>query len=390
MDGSGMRKTRIGFIYRITHQDVKSGINRWPDRCYIGQSYDSRSNRWNRHKRDARKWQGESKWDSESKNARLHAAMNIEGIANFRMEVLETIECATKAELISRLDEREAHFIAKYDSVNEETGWNKIAAPRKRLPVDEGLSLSEFARQENVHPNSLRHRVGNLNESWQQAAEHLREQKQEAKLVYEYGRQYFSTCAEIEDSFYNKAKLDKKNFQSRIRARKKGKNVLKTSFDSELNLNITHLDEAIFQPLKKQTIHCVTAPDGEEYEGLADSLFDRLRPKFPDVVPESRNTVRARLKKPHWTPEQSFGFEYPPDLLPVKGLIEGEGYKWAFEKPSFIDQDGKPLPMHSRRLVFATQKEFCARYKLAEDLVSDRLARGMSAEEILADLGLNP
>ena len=336
------------------------------------------------------KWRDESKWDSVNKNARLHAAMNMLGFENFVMEALETVAGDSKKELIARLDEREAYYIEKFDSVNEETGWNKIAAPRQRLVVDEDMSLTEFARQENVHPNSLRHRVIELNESWEEAANHLKDQKQNPKLVYEYGQQYFSTCAEIQDSFYNKEKLDKKNIEARIRARKKSENALDTSFDGENNLNIIHLDDAIFRPLKEKTVHSVIAPDGKEYEGLADSLHDELRRKFPDVVPESRYTVRARLKKPNWTTEQSFGFEYPPDLLPVKALIESEGYKWAIEKPSFIDQDGKPLPMHSKRQVFATQKEFCAHYKLAEDLVSDRLTKGMSAEEVLADFDLNP
>ncbi len=317
--------------------------------------------------------------------------MNIEGIENFVMEVIETIECPTKKELLSKLDEREAYYIDLYDSMNQETGWNKIAAPRTHLTVDEEISLSEFARQKDIHPNSLRHRMLKLGETKEEAAKHLSVQKNKPKLVYEYGQQYFSTCAEIQESYYNKkAMLSKKNIEARIRARKKRGDPLITSFEQERNLQIIHLDEAIFSPLKKKTVHCVSAPDGNEYKGLAESLWKKMRSMFPDAVPESFFTVRQRLNKPNWTPEQSFGFEYPPDLLPVKDLIESEGYKWAIEKPSFTAQEGNPVTMHSKKQVFATQKEFCAHYRLAEDLVSDRLKKGMSAEEVLKDFGLRP
>ena len=76
--------------------------------------------------------------------------------------------------------------------------------------------------------------------------------------------------------------------------------------------------------------------------GSKTKLHKELLDKYPDKVPPY-STFISRINKPHWNIQQAFGFDYPPDLMEVKSLIEDEGYKWAVEKPDFKRQNSKPV-----------------------------------------------
>ena len=69
--------------------------------------------------------------------------------------------------------------------------------------------------------------------------------------------------------------------------------------------------------------------------------------------------------------------------MKIKPLIEEQGYKWAVVKPSFNRQNSKPVVLKSKKEIFSSQNEFASVYGLAEDLVSDHLNAGKTAEEIL-------
>ena len=133
----------------------------------------------------------------------------------------------------------------------------------------------------------------------------------------------------------------------------------------------------------------VTTPDGDVVTGTKKALHDRLKGRFPDQIPQVYQTLVARLGKKNWTTEQAFGFEYPPDLIDVKRLIE-KGYDWVPGKPDFTRQDSKPVILHSKREVFVSQKAFSEAYGLANDLVSDHIVSGKTAEEILEYYKLKP
>ena len=113
-------------------------------------------------------------------------------------------------------------------------------------------------------------------------------------------------------------------------------------------------------------------------------LHKILLERFPEHVPKGYTTVQSRIKKSDWNIQQAFGFDYPPDLIEVKPLIEGQDYKWAVTKPSFNSQNSKPVVLESKKEIFSSQGEFARTYGLAEDLVSDHLSAGKTAEEVLS------
>ena len=76
--------------------------------------------------------------------------------------------------------------------------------------------------------------------------------------------------------------------------------------------------------------------------------------------------------------------------MEVKSLIEDEGYKWAVEKPDFKRQNSKPVILEWKKEIFSSQKEFSETYGLANDLVSDHIAAGKTAEEVLSYYKLTP
>ena len=110
------------------------------------------------------------------------------------------------------------------------------------------------------------------------------------------------------------------------------------------------------------------------------------------MVPKTYQTIIARGNKPNWSFEQAFGLEYPPDLLPIKSLIESEGYSWANGKaPDFVNQDGKPVVLHQTKEIFSNQIQFADAYGLPADMVSDSLnVKKITPEALLKYKGLTP
>ena len=375
-----------GWIYKITYRNAKDGINRFPIMCYVGQTRNNTvKDRFTQHKRDARNFVFKST-GKEGNSAKLHEAMRVAGIENFGVEILEEFSYKDEAQLVSELNSAESKYISKFDSIN--LGWNKVAAPQSaRTTQSTDFNLAKAARDNDVHPNSLRHRINEMGETIEEAIRHLKNLATEPTIIYEYKRQHFSNIKEISESkIHNRHEVSRKTLEIRIRKLKEQK--LFQEIDDEKNKIIYKLPESIFKKVKDKNIS-VTTPDGEVVTGTKKALHDRLKGRFPDQVPQVYQTLVARLGKKNWTAEQAFGFEYPPDLIDVKPLIE-EGYDWVPGKPDFTRQDSKPVILHSKREVFVSQKAFSEAYGLANDLVSDHIVSGKTAEEILEYYKLKP
>ena len=124
--------------------------------------------------------------------------------------------------------------------------------------------------------------------------------------------------------------------------------------------------------------------------GNKKDVHVKLLERYPDLVPETYQTIIARGNKANWSLEQAFGLEYPPDLFPVKRLIETDGYAWANgQKPNFVTQDGKPVVLHETKEIFPNQTQFADAYGLTKDMVSDYLnVKKMTPEAFLKYKGL--
>ena len=371
-----------GWIYKISHKRKKDGKNLFPSFCYIGQHRGKDINeRFRQHKNDAKNFERKEIKDKEGKHARLHEAMRISNPENFFIEELEQFEHSDEISLINILNKAELEYIRQFNSI--EDGWNTVDAPQiKRIRNSGEKSLAQYARENEISYNSLRHRVNNMGEKIQEAINHLKEYRDAPLIKYEYKRQIFENIRKISESkLHNKNNLDKKTIEKRIRDLKKS-NKLKIKIENNKNEKIYVLIDEIFKSIKEKKIYSVETPDGEIKSGLIIELHKILHKKYPDSVPEKYTTIQSRLKKDNWSVQQAFGFEYPPDLIDVKSLIEIQGYKWAVEKPNFIRQNGKPVIMHSDKEIFATQEEFCEAYNFKSDLVSDYIVAGKTPEEI--------
>lgn len=381
-----------GWIYKITSKDANDGRNYYPLYCYIGQTRGGTRDkalekRFNQHKREAENYKPPTKKSKKvRKLARLHEAMHNSRPENFVVEPLEEITDADEEQLIGKLNAAEAKWIAKFDSTN--VGWNTVAAPQTaRTTHSKGFNLAKTARDNDVHPNSLRHRINKKEETVEEAINHLKQLAAEPNIVYEYKRQRFKTIKEISKSkIHNKNKISKKTLETRIRNLKKEKLFQKK--DDEKNTIIYKLPEIIFEKVKDNNIS-VTTPDGEVVTGTKKTLHDHLKGRFPDQVPQVYQTLVARLGKKNWTTEQAFGFEYPPDLIEVKQLIE-KGYKWVPAEPDITRQNSKPVILHSKREVFISQTDFSEEYGLEDSSVSEQFRSGKTAEEILEYYKLKP
>ena len=251
-------------------------------------------------------------------------------------------------------------------------------------------SLAQVATENGIAYSSLKYRMTEKEGTIDEAVVYLKNLKNAPKTIYIYGRQRFENIISLSESkIHNPEKVRQKTLEQRIRNLKNSE--LEPKFDEQNPEIVYSLPEKIFEPARKHPHRSVTTPDGKTLTGTIKNLHDELKEAYPDLVPSGYTTVQGRIKKPNWTIEQAFGFEYPPDLLEIKPLIEEKGYTWACNKPDFKKQNSKPVVLHSRKEVFTSQEEFCKTYKgLKTDLVSDHITAGKTAEEILKYYGLVP
>jgi len=379
-----------GWIYKISHQRTDDNKNGFPGMCYVGQHRGKSINeRFTQHKREARNFEHNIDRAKESKFAKLHEAMRIARPENFIIEELEEIQDEDINQLILKLNAAELKYQKKFNSINE--GWNIVDAPQSsRARVSTEKSIVQIANENGVTYSSLIHRINNIGETIEEAVNHLKNYAIKPKIKYEYKRQVFQSISSISNSkLHNKYNLDKKTIERRIKELKNS-NSLKLRFDKEKKENIYILIDEIFNPKRSYKEYSVKTPEGDILSGLIIDLHKELIKRFPKLVPEKYTTIQSRLKKENWNTQQAFGFEYPPDLMEIKPLIEKEGYKWAISKPDFKKQNSKPVVLKVRKEIFVSQDEFSNTYGLAKDLVSDHLNAGKTPEAILDFYDLNP
>ncbi len=371
-----------GWIYKIVQ--IRSNDIPWMNgMCYIGQHRNSDLKiRWNRHKRDARKYDATKKGRG-SKFAKLHQAMQtLGGVDYFELKEIEPFEHYDENQLIDLLNAAEDEYIKKNNSIKN--GWNIVNAHKtnSRRKSSE-KSLSQEANDNKVSYTSLLYRVNKVGETVEEAIKHLKNNAKKPTEKYEYKRQIFKNIKEISESkLHNKNNLDKKTIERKIRELKQS-NKLKIIINQNENEKIYVLVDEIFNAIKRREVYDVITPEGDELSGLIINLHKILLKRFPNDVPENYTTVQGRIKKDNWDVQQAFGFEYPPDLIEIKPLIEYEGYKWAVEKPDFRKTANyKPVVFHSSKEIFASQKEFCETFGFKDYEVSELLKTGKTPEEV--------
>jgi hypothetical protein len=376
-----------GYIYKITHRDHISGENEFPGRCYIGQTRKSINERWTEHRNACLKYEGSKSLRKSGTHAKLYETMALERIPNFKIEQLAEYESQDQNELIDILYKAEDKYIKKYDSIKK--GWNTKQAARSAVRNPEEESLYQKARESNVAYNSLRYRINTLDESVEDAINYLKNKKNDMTTIYRYKRQSFATIREIaESTIHNPNRLNKATIERRIRKLRK-KNQINEDIDKEKNELRLILIEEIFAPVITREIS-VKTPDGDTVTGNKKDVHVKLLKRYPDLVPENYQTFISRTNKTNWSLEQASGLEYPPDLFPIKPLIETKGYTWANgQKPNFLTQDGKPVILHETKEIFPNQAQFAAAYGLPTDMVSDYLnVKKMTPEGFLKHKGL--
>lgn len=377
-----------GWIYIITHQRKSDKENRFPGMCYIGQHIGQNiSDRFKQHVRDARKFQRDENKVKEGKEAKLHEAMRIAGVENFKVESLQEFNDCDRNELEETLNEAENKYINDHNSIKD--GWNKVQAPRKKSrTASSEKSLKEIADENEVNYSSFLYRVNNLEESVEEAIKHLKEYAGQEETFYEYKRQLFKSIKELcESKLHNKNGLNRKTIELRIRKLKSNGKL--NSKRNDADQLILSLPEEIFAATRKPKEYSVILPNGEIMTGSMTFLHGTLSEKFPDHTPLSFTTLQQRLTRSNWTTQQAFGFDPPPDLGGVQSLIDEKDYRW-FKVPKSIRQDSAPVVLHSKKEIFASQKEFASAYGIANDAVSRYLAEGKTAEEILNHFNLMP
>ena len=100
-------RKHIGYIYKITCL-VNSKI-------YIGQTRQEFNRRLIGHLSQA---------NTKTTNSPFHLAIRKYGWDNFSKEIIKTIECDSKEELIEELNELEIYYISKYNSLVHHNGYN--------------------------------------------------------------------------------------------------------------------------------------------------------------------------------------------------------------------------------------------------------------------------
>ena len=377
-----------GWIYKITHRNELTGQNDWPGYCYIGQTRQTIGVRWSEHRNGCLTYEGSRNSRKRGKHAKLYEVMAIVRVSNFVIEQLAEYESQDENELVTMLKDAEASFIEKYDSIKK--GWNTQEATRAAVRNTEEQSLSQIAKQHGVACTSLRYRIRTFDETIDVAVNYLKQKKNEPTLIYNYKRQHFHIVRKIaESTIHNPNKLDTERISKRIRTRR-SKQELKESYNQEKNELVVFLTDDVFTAVIKGIT--VKTPDGETLTGSRTELHQKLLKLYPKKVPKNLTTINSRLKKPHWTNEQSYGLDYPPDLFPVKHLIEEKGYTWADgHAPNFLTHDGTPVVLEGTKEIFPNQTQFGEAYGLPKDMVSDYLNdKKMTPEAFLKHKGLTP
>jgi hypothetical protein len=376
-----------GWIYKITHRNELTGQNDWPGYCYIGQTRVTINDRWNQHRNACLKYEGTENSRKRGKHADLYEVMSLVRVSNFVIEQLAEHESQDENELVTTLEKSEASFIEQYNSIAK--GWNAKKAARSAVRNREEESLYQKAKESNVAYNSLRYRIKTLDESVEDAINYLKNKKNDMTTIYRYKRQSFATIREIaESTIHNPNKLDKALIEQRIRNLRLKKQ-LKEDKNNETNELSLILPDKVFATVKKQDIS-VKTPDGDTVTGNKKDVHGRLLKRYPNFVPENYQTIVSRTNKPNWSLEQAFGLDYPPDLFPVKHLIEEKGYTWADgQAPNFFTHDGTPVVLEGTKEIFPNQTQFGEAYGLPKDMVSDYLNdKKMTPEAFLKHKGL--
>ena len=117
----------IGYIYKFTCL-VNSKI-------YIGQTIQEFNKRLIEHLSDANR---------HRTNSALHSAIRKYGWDNFSKEIIKTIECDSKEELIEELNELEIYYIAKYDSLVGHNGYNISKGGNYANYLEKGIDVYDF------------------------------------------------------------------------------------------------------------------------------------------------------------------------------------------------------------------------------------------------------
>jgi len=378
-----------GWIYKISHKDAFSGENYFPGFCYIGQTRVTIKDRWNQHRNACQKYEASKNSRRRGKHAALYETMSTIRISNFIIEEIAQHENENENELVTILEKSEASFIEQYNSIAK--GWNLKKAARSAVRNREEESLYQKAKESNVAYNSLRYRIKTLDESLEDAINYLKNKKNDMTTIYRYKRQSFATIREIaESAIHNPNKLDKALIEQRIRNLRLKKQ-LKEDKNNETNELSLILPDKVFATGKKQDIS-VKTPDGDTVTGNKKDVHGRLLEQYPNFVPKNYQTIVSRTNKPNWSLEQAFGLDYPPDLFPVKHLIEEKGYTWADgQAPNFLTHDGTPVVLEGTKEIFPNQTQFGEAYGLPKDMVSDYLNdKKMTPEAFLKHKGLMP
>jgi hypothetical protein len=378
-----------GWIYKITYKNKESGNNDYPLHCYIGQTRVSIKERWSQHCNACLNYEPTPLFRQRGKQAALYEAMAVLRIENFVIEKLAEYDHSSENTLATLLVEAETKFIAQYDSIKK--GWNTKKASKAAVRLFGDTTLAALAQENGIPYTSFLHRIKIKGETKEQAISHLVNIRNNPSTIYVYKRQRFNTIGEIAESkIHNPSSLPRKTIETRIRKLRKSE-LIKEKIDEEENLIIVTLTDNVFEPIKSRNIYVVT-PSGETKTGNKKELHETLYSQYPDLVPDKYTTLVSRLGKANWSNEQSFGFDYPPDLMHIKPFIEKKGYTWADnEKPDFVRQDGKPVILHETKEIFLTQAKFADTYSLKMDAVSEMLnERGMTAIEVLRKYELEP
>ena len=375
-----------GYIYRIHHKDSVTGEDQYPNKCYIGQTRQTVEKRFRQHLRDARELDLQADRERHGKTAKLHEFILICRPNNIAVEQIYFAEAPTQLELQQILNTKERSYIEKYDSLKS---LNKVLPPKDvtTMPA-QGVFISEIAEDFGVPYTTLLNRM--KKDPAADVEEIAKELSQRIEERFIYARQTFKALSDVSKSErFNPHGVSTKTIQSRVRKMREGEE-LRETMDRESGVLIIELTDKVFEPTRKKKSISITTPDGKTLSGSIKELHDILLPLYPDLVPEGYTTVQGRLSKPHWNAQQAFGFDYPPDLQEIKSLIEQGGYKWAEgKKPDFRSHQGtKPLVLEETKEVFVSQKAFAEVFKIAEDQLSDLIAGGMSADQILEKLGL--
>ena len=374
-----------GFIYLIRASD-KLLLDRphLKDSKYIGQTMQSVERRFSQHKRAANNLDISSERKRYTRNAYLHELMAEYRPHNFVVETLHEIT-EPASELKSKLNKAEQEQVKLHQSLDS---LNKVAPPRSEATnIPEG-TVADLARQYGVPQTTLWYWL--KKDSSQDPETVAKGLASRCQTVFRYGRQNFSSLVELSKSkTHNPNRVNEKTIQRRVRLlHEEGK--LVPRYSEDLLVETIELPNDVFRKVRKRDITLLT-PAGTKATGSIKGLQNEMLSIYPDLVPEKYGTIQSRILK-GWTPEQAFGFDYPPIYQSVKQLLEEGGYKWASGRaPDFRSvEDVKPVVLNQTREIFQSQKAFAREFKLPEDQISELIGKQMSADDILSKYKLAP